>query len=164
MKKLIQSVIFLILTVVIFAFSSCAQGVKKLSFVEVNGQKISCRMDMAEVLDAFKDEDYEYSESISCAYNGLDKIYDFTNLGFVVYTYPDGDKDFVLEVSVYSDEISQQGDKVKVSMSLEDLEALYGKDYTKEGDALTYTVKDEQTMSFLVVDGKVEEYTISVAE
>ena len=35
--------------------------------------------------------DYQYSESISCAYDGMDKIYAYED--FSLYTYPDGDKD-----------------------------------------------------------------------
>ena len=164
MKKAFYSAVSAIFLSVILIFSGCADSGSKLSYIEIDGHKISCNMDMAEVLDAFSDYEYEYSESISCAYNGLDKIYDYSDKGFVVYTYPDGDKDYVLEVAVSSEEISQQNGKISVGMSLEDLESLFGTDYTKDGDAVTYSVKDEQTMYFLLVDGVVAEYAISVAE
>lgn len=164
MKKLVLSAVLAISMGIVFMFSGCAGGDSKLTSIDIDGTSIACHMDMADVLSAFSEYEYEYSESISCAYNGLDKIYDFTDKGFTVYTYPDGDKDYVLEVVVYSEEISQQGGKVKVGMSQQDLESLYGTDYSKDGDALSYEVKDEQSMYFLVVDGEVLEYAISVAE
>ena len=49
-------------------------------------------------------------------------------------------------------------------MTMDDVVALFGEDYTKEGDIISYIVKDEQTMYFLVEDGAVIEYAISVAE
>ena len=164
MKKLFLSAVLALSMCMVFVLSGCSGGDSKLTSIDIDGTKITCHMDMAEVLSAFSEYEYEYSESISCAYNGLDKIYDYKDKGFTVYTYPDGDKDYVLEVVVYSEEISQEGGKVKVGMSQEDLESLYGTDYSKDGDALSYEVKDEQSMYFLVVDGEVLEYAISVAE
>ncbi len=164
MKKLALSAVLAISMCIVFMLSGCAGGESKLSSIEIDGTKITCHMDMADVLSAFSEYEHEYSESISCAYNGLDKIYDFKDKGFTVYTYPDGDKDYVLEVVVYSEEISQMGGKVKVGMSKEDLESMYGTDYSKDGDAVSYTVKNEQSMYFLLDDGKVIEYAISVAE
>jgi len=164
MKKYISFALFFISIFSMMLLSSCSEKADMLSSLEINGKTVECKMDMSDVLDMFKDIEYEYSESISCAYNGLDKIYDFSDSGFVVYTYPDGNKDYVLEVSVSSEDIKQQDGKVFVGMSKEELIALYGEDYTEDGDVLTYNVKDEQTMYFLVDRDKVIEYSISVAE
>jgi len=165
MKKAVCSVLFVLSLVSVLVLSGCGDnGNGMLSSIEIDGNKIECNMDMAEVLEAFSDYEYEYSETISCAYNGLDKIYDFVDNGFIVYTYPDGDKDYVLEVAVSSDKISQQDGKVKVGMSGDDVKALYGEDFAQQGDTMTYAVKDEQTMYFLLEDGVVTEYAISVAE
>ncbi len=164
MKKLVLSAVLAVSMCAVLLLSGCNSSDSKLTSIDIDGTTIACRMDMAEVLSAFSEYDCEYSESISCAYNGLDKIYDFTDKGFTVYTYPDGDKDYVLEVVVYSEEISQLGGKIKVGMSIEDLESMYGTDYSKDGDAISYTIKDEQSMYFLLDDGKVIEYAISVAE
>ena len=164
MKKLVLSMFLALSILSVLLLSGCNSSDSKLTSIEIDGETITCRMDMAEVLSAFSEYDYEYSESISCAYNGLDKIYDFTDKGFTVYTYPDGDKDYVLEVVVYSEEISQVDGKIKVGMSKEDLESMYGTDYSKDGDALSFEVKDEQSMYFLLDEGKVIEYAISVAE
>ena len=164
MKKLVLSAFLALSVCVVLLLSGCNGADAKLTSIDIDRTKITCRMDMADVLSAFSAYEYEYSESISCAYNGLDKIYDFKDKGFTVYTYPDGDKDYVLEVVVYSEEISQMDGKIKVGMSKEDLESMYGTDYSKDGDAISYTVKDEQSMYFLLDEGEVIEYAISVAE
>ena len=164
MKKSISISLAIISLISLLFFSACSDKTDMLKSLEIDGHKIECRMDMSEVLDMFKDMEYEYSESISCAYNGLDKIYDFSDSGFVVYTYPDGDKDYVLEVSVSSEDIKQQNGKVFVGMLKDEIIALYGESYTEDGDVLTYKVKDEQTMYFLIDADKVVEYSISVAE
>jgi len=163
MKKAVSSLVALAL-VLCFSLCSCGSDNKMLSAVEIDGKKISCNMDMAEVLSAFSEYEYEYSETISCAYNGLDKIYDFTDRGFIVYTYPDGDKDYVLEVAISGQDIAQKEGKVKVGMSKEDVESLFGSEYEQLGETISYTVKDKQTMYFLLDEGTVIEYAISVAE
>ena len=164
MKKAISLLLAVCAVMLTVLLSGCGENGKMLSYIEIDGKKISCRMDITEDLSSFSEYEYEYSETISCAYNVLDKIYDFADKGFIVYTYPDGDKDYVLEVAVSSDKISQQDGKVKVGMSGDEVKALYGEDFSQQGETMTYTVKDEQTMYFLLVDGVVAEYAISVAE
>lgn len=164
MKKSVISIVVLMIVTSVFMLSSCGGKIEKLSSLNIEGQKIECHMNMKDVLDSFKDFEFEYSESISCAYNGLDKIYDYTDSGFCVYTYPVEGEDFILEVVVSSPEIKQLDGKVYVGMTMDDVVALFGEDYSKEGDIISYTVKDKQTMYFLVEDGAVIEYAISVAE
>ena len=163
MKK-VATLLVAMMLILCFSLCSCGEDNKMLSSIEIDGKKISCNMDMAEVLDAFSDYEYEYSETISCAYNGLDKIYDFVDKGFIVYTYPDGDKDYVLEVAVSGDGIAQKDGKIKVGMTKADVEALFGTEYEELGETISYTVKDKQTMYFLLDEGTVIEYAISVAE
>lgn len=162
MKKVLSLVIVAVFSCL--ALCSCGEDNKMLSYIEIDGKKISCGMDMDEVLDSLSDYSFDYSETISCAYNGLDKIYDFTEKGFIIYTYPEGDKDYVLEVAVSSEAIFQKDGKVKIGMSKGDVEALFGTEYEVLGDTITYTVKDKQTMYFLIDEDKVIEYAISVAE
>ena len=165
MKKTALSIAILMAVIAVFSLSSCSGNKgEKLSALFVEGQKLECHMNMKDALDALKDYEYEYSDSISCAYNGLDKIYDYTDSGFCVYTYPVEGEDFILEVVVSSPEIKQLDGKVYVGMTMDDVVALFGEDYSKEGDIISYTVKDKQTMYFLVEDGAVIEYAISVAE
>ncbi len=164
MKKIISLVLAVFCIMSVCLFSGCEGKKTTLDAVTINGKTIECRMDMEKVLSMFEGMEYDYSESISCAYNGLDKIYDFADAGFTVYTYPDGDKDYVLEVAVYGEGIKQLNDQIFVGMKKSELETLFGTDYKTEGDTVTYTVKDEQTMYYLFDGDSVIEYAISVAE
>lgn len=164
MKKTLSIALIIVSLVATFCLTSCSSSSKKLQTVKIGNVELACGVEMSKVLDAFSDYEYEYSESISCAYNGLDKIYDYTDAGFCIYTYPVEDKDFVLEVIVTSEEIKQADGKVYVGMSKDEVVALYGEDFTQDGDCITYVVKDEQTMYFMLYEGKVIEYGISIAQ
>ena len=145
-------------------FSSCSGKKFTLNSIEISGNKIECNMDMQDVLKMFADLKYDYSESISCAYNGLDKIYDFADEGFIVYTYPDKDKDYVLEVAVSSEEIKQNNGTIYNGMTKDEIVNLFGDDYTVDGDTITYVTGDNQTMYYLLDGDKVIEYAISIAQ
>lgn len=162
MKKLSLICVLIATILSVFCLSSC--GEKSNNSLEINGKEIACHMNMQKVLSSFSDIEYDYSESISCAYNGLDKTYDFADAGFTVYTYPDGDEDFVLEVVVYSENIKQQDGKVFVGMSKDKLVKIYGDKYVTEGDNLVYDMGDGQTKSFLFDGEAVIEYAISAAQ
>lgn len=162
MKKLSLICVLIATILSVFCLSSC--GEKSGNSLEINGKEIACHMNMEKVLSNFSDMEYDYSESISCAYNGLDKTYDFSDAGFTVYTYPDGDEDFVLEVVVYSENIKQQDGKVFVGMSKDAVTTLFGENYEAEGDNLVYDMGDGQTRSFLFDGDAVVEYAISAAQ
>ncbi len=165
MKKFLSILLTVCVILASLMFSACGESESgKLRALKINNAEIACHVDMDKVLSAFSDLKYEYSESISCAYNGMDKIYDFAEAGFIIYTYPVEDKDFVLEVAVSSENITQRDGKVKVGMTKDEVIALFGSDYTTEGDTITYNVKDEQNMYFLLDGDSVIEYAISVAE
>lgn len=163
MKKTLSIALVIVSLLATLCFSSCGKN-NKLQTIKVGDVELACGVEMSKVLDAFSDFEYEYSESISCAYNGLDKIYDYTTEGFCIYTYPVENKDFVLEVIVTSEKIKQADGKVYIGMSKDDVIAIYGDDFTQDGDCMTYVVKDEQTMYFMLFDGIVIEYGISIAQ
>ena len=77
MKKLVLSAVLAVSMCAVLLLSGCNSSDSKLTSIDIDKTTITCRMDMAEVLSAFSEYEFEYSESISCAYNGLDKIYDF---------------------------------------------------------------------------------------
>ncbi len=162
MKKLSLICVLIATILSVFCLSSC--GEKSSNSLEINGKEIACHMNMEKVLSNYSDLEYDYSESISCAYNGLDKTYDFADAGFTVYTYPDGDEDFVLEVVVYSEDIKQQNDTVYVGMSMDDVISIFGEEYEREGDNIVYDMGDGQTKSFLFDGDGLIEYAISAAE
>lgn len=163
MKKTLSIALVIVSLFAIFCLTSCGR-VSKLQTIKIDNVELACGVEMDKVLDAFSDYEYEYSQSISCAYTGLDKIYDYKDAGFCIYTYPVDEKDFVLEVIVTSDKIKQADGKVYIGMSKEDVVALYGDDFTQDGDCMTYVVKDEQTMYFMLFEDKVVEYGISIAQ
>ena len=155
---------FVLLAVCVVMVASCSNEPATLNAIEINGKKIECGMDMQTVLELLSDKEYEYTESISCAYNGLDKVYDYVDDGFIIYTYPDGEKDYVLEVAVSSESIKQLKDAVYNGMTKQELIDLFGEDYTMEGDTLNYAVTEKQTMYYLLDGDTVIEYAISIAE
>ena len=163
MKKTLSIALIIVSLVSVFCLSSCS-GKNKLQTIKIDNVELACGVEMSKVLDALSDYKYDYSESISCAYNGLDKIYDYTDKGFCIYTYPVEEKDFILEVVVTSEEIKQADGKVYVGMSKDDVIALYGDQFTQDGDCITYVVKDEQTAYFMLYEDKVIEYGISIAQ
>ena len=163
MKKTLSIALIIVSLISVFCLSSCS-GKNKLQTIKIDNVELACGVEMSKVLDALSDYKYDYSESISCAYNGLDKIYDYTDKGFCIYTYPVEEKDFILEVVVTSEDIKQADGKVYVGMSKDDVIALYGEDFTQDGDCITYVVKDEQTAYFMLYEGKVIEYGISIAQ
>jgi len=163
MKKTLSIALIIVSIISVFCLSSCS-GKNKLQTIKIDNVELACGVEMSKVLDALSDYKYDYSESISCAYNGLDKIYDYTDKGFCIYTYPVEEKDFILEVVVTSEEIKQADGKVYVGMSKDDVIALYGDQFTQDGDCITYVVKDEQTAYFMLYEDKVIEYGISIAQ
>ncbi len=164
MKNKILCILLVFSMLCAICLSSCTAKKTALQSIEISGNKIECNMDMQDVLKMFPDLKYEYFESISCEYNGLDKIYDFADAGFIVYTYPLEDKDYVLEVTVSSEDIKQNDNTIYNGMSKQQLIDLFGEDYTVEGDTITYNVDEKQTMYYLLEGDKVIEYAISVAE
>jgi hypothetical protein len=94
----------------------------------------------------------DYAELVSCAYIGMDRIYTYEKVE--VYTYPDGEKDFVLEIVLLDSAATTKG--IKVGSTLADVEKAYGDNYTQDGFMIVY--RDGQiTLSFLVLNDKVEE-------
>ena len=164
MKKTLSIALVIVSLMMVFCLASCSGVGGKLQTIKIGNAELACGVEMSKVLDAFSDYESEYSESISCAYNGLDKIYDYADEGFCIYTYPVEDKDFILEIVVTSEDIKQADGKVYVGMSKDEVIALYGEDFTQDGDCITYVVKDEQTAYFMLYEDKVIEYGISIAQ
>lgn len=108
-------------------------------------------MNMSDVI-AFMGTDYQYAEAISCAYDGMDKTYIYGELE--IYTYPDGEKDFVKEMVVKSADIKNSRGIAAGSTS-EDVIAAYGSDYTTSGSLMVYTAEGSE-IDFMIKDDIVE--------
>ena len=66
--------------------------------LKIGGVTIEDTLSAASVLDVLNGlgGSYEYAEAISCVYDGMDKTYTYENA--VVYTYPDGGVDKLMEL------------------------------------------------------------------
>ena len=129
----------------------------------IGGETFRCGEDVTGLLEKLGD-DYNYSEAISCAYDGLDKAFSYSD--FDIYTYPDGDIDRVSEITVYTaDARTPKG--LKVGDTVEEMERLYGKDYAEEGVTLVYEIPPKQenaegaSLYVVVEDGIIQSISIT---
>ena len=105
-------------------------------------------------------EPVSYTEAASCYFDGMDKIYTYD--GFEVRTYPvEGDRDFVLDVCMSSDEFKT--DKgITVGSALEDIISAYGEDYELVGKMYRYYSEPGKYMYFFVMNDVVKYFGYAV--
>jgi len=132
--------------------------------LKVGDLDITLGMDINEIIGALG-EGYEYSEAISCAYDGMDKTYIYPGVEF--YTYPDGDKDYLLEVILVDDTYSTAA-SLKVGCTEADIVKAYGENYFTEGIVMRYNKSndpdkmDEPSLYFTMEDGAATSLGISL--
>lgn len=137
----------LLLTALLLCALLAACGEKTISEADlsltVNGTAVRPDTSVSALLDAFGG-DYTYSEAVSCVYTGMDKTYAYDDL--ILYTYPDGDADRLLELYCTGNVQTAQG--IGIGASRKDLEAAYGTGHTQAGSTLTYALsaQDELTV------------------
>lgn len=119
------------------------------SFVS-NNVKITPNDLMAPLVSALGD-DYEYTESPSCAYVGLDKVYVYK--GFIIYTYPDNDVDHVLLVELTDDSVKTP-EGLMIGDSAEKVIEKYGDKYEEKNGSYAY-VKGKTKLVFIVRENRV---------
>ncbi len=98
-------------------------------------------------------EPKQYSESPSCAFEGLDKVYVYA--GFQIQTYPQGGKDYILSVEL-TDDLHTTAEGVAIGASRDRVVEVYGTPAKESATALIY--RDEakgHNLQFLLRDGKV---------
>lgn len=102
------------------------------------GAAFALRSDVAPLLAALG-EDYDYSEAISCVFEGFDKTYDYGDVA--IYTNPDGKADLINEIIVYSERYpTAKG--VAVGSSRTDVVAAYGEPHIDDNGIYTYVDGD----------------------
>lgn len=106
--------------------------------VEIAGKTYYLREDSAALLSALGDG-YEYSEMVSCVYDGKDKT--FTYPGITVNTVPVDGKD-VIEMITLTDATYATLRDAKVGDALSSLTELYGADYFDDG-YITYSITND---------------------
>ena len=105
----------------------------------VGGVVFDCETDIEAVTAALGDG-YEYAEGRSCAYDGLDKTYQYPEAIF--YTNPLAEGDIVTEIYTESPEVSTTKG-VGVGSTREEVETAYGEPDEDDGYTLYYRVSDE---------------------
>lgn len=118
--------------------------------VVYKGTEIVINTDAKPVIDALGN-DYDYFESESCAYQGLDKTYDYKI--FKIYTYPDGDRDLISSVEFTSD-VMETAEGVKIGTPEAEVDSVYGSDYKTNGLARIYSSGDTN-LSIVISNGAV---------
>lgn len=134
MKKVIAIVLIAAVLCALCACGEASLSEKDLSLT-VSGVSADTGADVAALLDAFGG-DYAYSEAISCVYTGMDKTYEYPNC--ILYTYPDGDTDRLMELYCTADVTTSRG--ITIGSSRKDVEKAYGSGYTEAGITLTYAL------------------------
>lgn len=156
--KLVKSVSVFLTVLMIMLLCACGgEKTEDMFSLTVNGTTIKGNTEVSQYLDKLGDG-YTYSESISCAYDGLDKIYSYEE--FSIYTYPQGEQDYVLEVEVLGGS-HQTAKGIKIGSSRDEILAAYGEDCIEEGILLYYNeTNDAQDATapmlyFVMEEGKV---------
>ena len=152
------------LLAMLLAFAGC--GGKEADAVEpaltIAGTEITGDTAVADVLSTLG-EDYTYYEAISCVYEGMDKTYTYEE--FVLYTYPDGENDHLMELYCTGGDVSAKG--VTFGASREDVIKAFGDGFTEEGAMLLYEVEPSSanntpaSLYFELTDGTVTAIAIT---
>lgn len=160
MKKFYLGIFIVLYGFIITGCKSEEENVDTLNVYEIEKgeEKISIKEDIEQVLKALGD-DYEYSESKSCMYDGYDKLYEYSEL--IINTYPENDKDYVLSMGIISSDIKNFwgttiGDsKETVLKKMED-------DPVVETDALISYEIGEYGVSYYLENNSVKEIEIYI--
>ncbi len=113
------------------------------------GTKIALHAPAAEIVAALG-EPKTYSESTSCAFEGLDKSYGYDS--FYLETYPIGDKDYVYGW-YFVDDMVENDEGICIGSAKADVEAAYGAESFNGSNA--YTVKKGSGMLTIILEKDV---------
>ena len=113
------------------------------------GTKIALHAPAANVIAALG-EPLEYSESTSCAFDGLDKSYKYGS--FYLETYPIGDKDYIYGWW-FVDDLVETDEGICIGSAKADVDAAYGAENFNGTNA--YTVKKGSGMLTVILENDV---------
>ena len=144
------------------ACAGCSKGSAAEPALTVSGTEITADTAVSDVVELLG-EGYEYYEAISCVYEGMDKTYTYPDC--VLYTYPDGATDHLMELYCTGGDVSAKG--VTFGASLEEIVEAFGEDYTEEGTMVIYAVEpadannEAASVYFELTDGAVSAIAIT---
>lgn len=162
MKKIL---LFMILIVVMTMIAGCGQGnspapgfgQEDLS-LSIDGTRYSLKSNIDTVITNLG-PDYDYSEAMSCDYDGLDKTYSYDIAEFYTFPLPEGD----LVSEIYTENRSVSTSKgIVVGAAKEEVLAAYGEDCEDTGYQLIYRLSDSRepadagSLCFDMEDGVVK--------
>jgi len=75
-------------------------------------------------------------EAPSCAFDGIDRIFAYP--GIQIYTYPDGDNDFIHTIAFFDDSIRTTEGGIRLGSSLQAVFEAYGDDFEYDSDMYTF--------------------------
>ncbi len=113
------------------------------------GTKIALHAPAEQVIAALG-EPLEYSESTSCAFDGLDKSYKYSS--FYLETYPIGDKDYVYGWW-FIDDLVETDEGICIGSTKAAVDAAYGAENFNGSNA--YTVKKGSGMLTIILEKDV---------
>lgn len=114
----------------------------------LTAQDVNIEMNVAakEIIDGLG-EYSDYFEAKSCAFNGIDRTYIYTD--YEVYTYPYNGVDYIS--GIYLTETAQTNEGLKIGDSYDRMIELYGEDYTE--DIGLYTYEKDSTKLDVLIEG-----------
>ena len=153
MKKIICMMLSLLMLLGLAACDGGETDGKTKEYAFVKGD-VTVKIDApAEPILSALGEPKQYSESPSCAFDGLDKVYVYA--GFKIQTYPQNGKDYVLSVELTDDSVATP-EGIAIGATKDQVATAYGTPNSESDTALSYldTAK-KVTLQFLLRDGKV---------
>lgn len=105
-------------------------------YLTISGEEYRCDVYIDDIIAVFG-EDYEYSEGMSCAYDGIDKNFSYEDLD--VYTRPDGDKDIVIELCSYSEDAKSSAG-IGVGGNADEVREAYGEPTSSTSRLMSYEI------------------------
>lgn len=124
------------------------QGAKGYVFAS-GSVTVGIDMDMAPIADALG-EPASYFEAASCAFEGLDKTYNYGS--YQITTYPQDDKDYVGAI-LFKDDMVATKEGISLFMTEQDMIDAYGEGSQVNGT--TVYEKDGMRLVFIVEDGEI---------
>ena len=167
MKKLL---IFMLSACLLFSMAACSGGetqatggvsydaAENFTFAH-KGTEITLHAPAAAIVSALG-EPVKYTESTSCAFEGLDKSYYYGS--FYLETYPKGEEDFVYGWWFADDSVSTP-EGIYIGAAQTEVEKAYGADSFNGTN--TYVVKKQAgTLTVIITDGVVSsiQYAINL--
>lgn len=132
----------LLLPAILLLTSGCSQGTSSFDFTEkdfylnIDGKEYRCDDNIQTVI-ANLGSGYSYSDALSCAYDGLDKIYSYELAEFYTNPLPEGD--LVSEIYTENPEVTTSKG-ISVGATKEEILAVHGEDCEDMGNLIIYRV------------------------